>query len=68
MGLVDFEFACGFCVVDRGGLRGGFLVDFSGGLLWWVGVGHGVALGGFVRWLLVVGGGVLVYSGGDGCL
>ena len=32
MGLVDFEFACGFCVVDPGGLRGGFLVDSSGGL------------------------------------
>jgi hypothetical protein len=32
MGLVDFEFACGFCAVDRGGLRGGFLVDSSGGL------------------------------------
>jgi hypothetical protein len=32
MGLVDFEFACGFCAVDRGGLRGGFLVDSGGGL------------------------------------
>ena len=28
MGLVDFEFACGFCAVDRGG----FLVDSGGGL------------------------------------
>ena len=34
MGLVDFEFACGFCAVDPSGLRGGFLVDSSGGLLW----------------------------------
>ena len=32
MGLVDFEFACGFCAVDRDGLRGGFLVDSDGGL------------------------------------
>ncbi len=32
MGLVDFEFACGFCAMDRGGLRGGFLVDSGGGL------------------------------------
>ena len=32
IGLVDFEFACGFCAVNRGGLRGGFLVDSNGGL------------------------------------
>ena len=32
MGLVDFEFAGGFCAVDRGGLRGEFLVDSGGGL------------------------------------
>jgi hypothetical protein len=56
MGLVDFEFACGFCAVDRGGLRGGFLVDSGedlrcGGSGW---VMYGVALGGFVRWLSVV--------------
>ena len=32
MGLVDFEFACGFCAMDRGGLQGGFSVDSGGGL------------------------------------
>ena len=30
-------------VVEKVGLRGGFLVDFDGGFdLWWVGVGYGV--------------------------
>jgi hypothetical protein len=52
MGLVDFEFACGFCAVDQGGLRGGFLVDSGGGLRCG---GSGWVTG----WLsVVVGGGV----------
>jgi hypothetical protein len=53
MGLVDFEFACGFCAVDRGGLRGGFLVDSSGGLRCggsrWVTEWLSVVVGGFGR-------------------
>ena len=44
MGLVDFEFVCAFYAVDRGGLWGGFLVDFGGGLRYQVGVSYGVAL------------------------
>jgi hypothetical protein len=53
MGLVDFEFACGFCAVDRGGLRDGFLVD-SGGVLRcggsvWVMGWLSVVVGGFGR-------------------
>jgi hypothetical protein len=45
-----------------GWIFGGFRWGFA---LWWVGVGYGVALGGFVRcsrWWW----GVLVDSGGDG--
>ena len=53
MGLVDFEFACGFCAVDRGGLRGGFLVDSGGGLpcggSGWVTRWLSVVVGGFGR-------------------
>jgi hypothetical protein len=42
-------------VVEKAGLRGGFLVDFGGGFdLWWVGVGCGVTREGFVGWLAVV--------------
>jgi hypothetical protein len=41
--------------VEKAGLRGGFLVDYSGGFdLWWVGVGCGVTCRGFVGWLAVV--------------
>jgi hypothetical protein len=55
MGLVDFEFACGFCAVDRGGLRGGFLVDFGGGLR----CGGSGGLRGGSRWVceVALGGG-----------
>ena len=57
MGLVDFEFCFWVLCSGSGWVAGWIFGEFWWAFtLWWVGMGYGVGLGGFVRWLLMVGG------------